>query len=494
MSKLHQSFLKGLIRIDRSSMQPVYLQIAEQIAHSIQKKHIPLNTKLPGTRSLSLLLGVNRNTAVAAYEELKLQGWIEMKPNRGAYTTNLYSLKSTPISENIFLIGQTYPMRTGYEFQKTNVLDNPFENSLCDFVFTDGTPDIRLAQLDVLSRTYSANLKRKSNKRKMGDPYLMGSEYFREQLANYLNLSRGLHINEKNLLVSRGAEMGLYVISQTLLAKGDRVVVGSPSYFSANMIFQQIGANIISIRTDHGGIRVDDLEDVCRRQLIRMLYLTPHYHYPTTVTLSADRREQVLELAERYGFIVVEDDYDYDFNYDHKTVLPMASIDSKGMVVYIGSLGKSLAPGFRTGFVVAPEDLLVELRKRMSIIDRQGDILMEQALGELIEEGELTRYIKRSLLIYKDRRDYLAKQLKVEFKDYVDFDLPSGGLALWVRWRSDINLLQVSKRCAEHGLFIPKILLYQSKDTNAMRIGFGHLESKEMDRSLAILKENLNYF
>ncbi len=88
----------------------------------------------------------------------------------------------------------------------------------------------------------------------------------------------------------------------------------------------------------------------------------------------------------------------------------------------------------------------------------------------------------------------MVNQLDNEFKDYVDFDIPSGGLALWVKWRSDINLLQLSKRCTEQGLFIPKILLYQSKEINAMRIGFGHLESKEMADSLAILKGNLNYF
>jgi GntR family transcriptional regulator/MocR family aminotransferase len=125
-----------------------------------------------------------------------------------------------------------------------------------------------------------------------------------------------------------------------------------------------------------------------------MLYLTPHHHYPTTVALSAQSRLELLELANEYGFVILEDDYDYEFHYDKSPILPLASADTNGMVIYIGSFGKSLAPGFRTGFIVAPENLMAEMRKYLGIIDRQGDILMERALGEMIEEGEINRYLK----------------------------------------------------------------------------------------------------
>jgi GntR family transcriptional regulator/MocR family aminotransferase len=94
-----------------------------------------------------------------------------------------------------------------------------------------------------------------------------------------------------------------------------------------------------------------------------MLYLTPHHHYPTTVPLSAQRRIELLSLASQYGFAIVEDDYDFEFHYDNSAILPMASSDTDGMVIYVGSFGKSLAPGFRTGFIVAPENLMTEMRK-----------------------------------------------------------------------------------------------------------------------------------
>lgn len=494
MGKPLHTLLSSIITIERSKKRSIYLQIAEQLAFAIQRSVIPEGAKMPGTRSLSELLNVHRSTVIAAYEELSDLGYLRVLANKGAFVMPITDLQIAKTKPELLGLKLSYPTSTGYAFRKTNVLDDPFEANACDLVFTDGTPDLRLTQIDVLSSAYSANLKRVGNRRKMGDPYLTGSNYFREQLANYLNLSRGLRISHRNLLISRGLEMGLYTVCQTLLCPKDVVVVGAPSSFSANMVFQQSGASILQIPMDDGGIIIDKLEAFCKNTVVRMLYLTPHHHYPTTTSLCPTRREKVLSLASKYGFIVVEDDYDFEFNYGQKTLLPMASVDTGGMVIYIGNIGRTLAPGFRTGFVIAPENLIDELRKRMSIIDRQGDVLMEQALGELIEEGQLTRYIKRSLSTYKSRRDYLADGLQKDFKDFVDFYLPTGGLALWTRWRSDINLLKISKVCARKGLFIPKVLLYQTADINAVRIGFGHLEPHEMDQSLGILRESLRYF
>src|SRR5690606_1956299 len=155
-------------------------------------------------------------------------------------------------------------------------------------------------------------------------------------------------------------------------------VVGELSYFSANMIFQKSGARIKTIPVDEEGIDTEVLQTLCAQQQIRMVYVTPHHHYPTTVSLSVQRRMELLRLANQYGFVIVEDDYDYDFCYHKQPLLPLAGADTTGMVIYVGSFGKSLAPGFRTGFIVAPHNLMREMRKYLGIIDRQGDIVMEQ--------------------------------------------------------------------------------------------------------------------
>jgi len=169
----------------------------------------------------------------------------------------------------------------------------------------------------------------------------------------------------------------------------------------------------------------------------------------------------------------------------------LATADAAGMVIYIGSFGKSLVPGFRTGFIVAPQNLMKEMRKFLGIIDRQGDVLMEQALGEMIEEGVIQKHIKKSIKVYKERRDKMAELLRSELGGWLSFTPPVGGLAFWLVFKKKINLIRLRERCAANNLFLPRNLLYQNRRGAAMRIGFGHLEEPEMVVVVGILKQSL---
>uniref|UniRef100_UPI0028E90471 aminotransferase-like domain-containing protein n=1 Tax=Chryseobacterium indoltheticum TaxID=254 RepID=UPI0028E90471 len=456
--------------------------ISNQLINAIQRGFLPFGIKLPGTRALSIILNVHRNTIVAAYDELFAQGWVESLPNKGTFVIGKNQKKPFQIKDFEKNNLEHYPKSTGFLFKTSNILDNPFEYSDCEYIFNDGVPDIRLTQIDHHSRIYSSILKRKAHK--IGQYNQDGSEFFKKNLSEFLNLSRGLPISKNNLLITRSTEMSIYIVSEIFL-------VGELSYFSVNMIFQKAGVKIQPISIDEEGINVEEVREACEKQKIRMLYLTPHHHYPTTVTLSAKRRLELLNLANEYGFIILEDDYDYDFHYDKSPILPLASADTNGMVIYIGSFGKSLVPGFRTGFIVAPENLMMEMRKYLGIIDRQGDVLMEHVLGEMIAEGEINRYLKKSLKIYQERRDYFVSLLEQNLEGYIDFQKPSGGLAVWMKWKIPVNLMQLSRNCAQNNLFIPKTLLYQNKNLTAMRLGFGNLNLTEMDKSIEILSENI---
>ena len=480
---------ESFILINRNSEISIYMQISNQLINAIQRGVLPFGIKLPGTRALSIILNVHRNTIIAAYDELFAQGWVESLPNKGTFVIGKNQEKPFQIKDFEKNNLEHYPKSTGFSFKTSNILDNPFEYSDCEYIFNDGVPDIRLTQIDHHSRIYSSILKRKAHK--IGQYNQDGSEFFKKNLSQFLNLSRGLPISKNNLLITRSTEMSIYIVSEILLAEDDIVLVGELSYFSVNMIFQKAGVNIQSISIDEEGINVEEVREACKKQKIRMLYLTPHHHYPTTVTLSAKRRLELLNLANEFGFIILEDDYDYDFHYDKSPILPLASADTNGMVIYIGSFGKSLVPGFRTGFIVAPENLMIEMRKYLGIIDRQGDVLMEHVLGEMIAEGEINRYLKKSLKTYQERRDYFVSLLEQNLGEYIDFQKPSGGLAVWMKWKTHVNLMQLSRNCAQNNLFIPKTLLYQNKNLTAMRLGFGNLNLTEMDKSIEILSENI---
>lgn len=475
------------VTIDRTSSTPVYLQVAHQLIEAIQRDYLGDGLKLPGARRMGELLGVHRNTIVASYAELETQGWVAIQPSSGAFVRNKKTEKPRKLRVSETSPRVSYPINAGFPYRRWPVLDNPFDQGTAGWSFDDGLPDPRLSHTAYLSRLLHTNMKRRGNRAKLGYNQRGKSNYYQENLANFLNLTRGLRISTNNLLVTRSLELGVYLVAETLLSPGDVVVVAELSYFATNMIFQRAGATILTVPVDDEGVDVSAVEALFIRRPFRMLYLTPHHHYPTTVSLSAERREILLELSARYGFIILEDDYDYDFRYDGSPLLPMASADTGGMVVYVGAFGKSLASGFRSGFIVAPAGLIREMDKLLGILDRHGDVLTELALGELIAEGEIHRYLRKSIRLYRERRNRMVQLLAVKLGDRVDFTVPEGGLAVWTRWPHGTNLMQLQQQCLKNDLYLPRYLLYQSKIHCGIRLGFGSLSPAELEKAIAIL-------
>ncbi len=473
---------KSFITLDRTSKVPLFIQMSNQFIVAIQRGLLIEGTKLPGTRTLSQLFQVHRNTIVAVYQELEHQSWIEIHPNKGSFILKKDPDKAVKLQITSRHQVANYPIETAFQFEQSNIFDNPFQHSTLQDQLDDGTPDPRLTSIDMPSKLYAANVKKRINQRKYDLNFTYENDYLKKNLSNYLNQTRGLHIGPQNILITRSIEMSIYLSSKMTLQPNDTVVVASLSYFKTNMTFQNFGAKIKTIPIDQNGIDTDALRQLCLRQPIRMVYITPHYHYPTTVTLSAKRRIELLELSREFNFIILEDDDDYDFQFDNHPILPLSSADVDGRVIYTGNLGKFLAPGFRIGFMVAPENFIREARKQLDLLDRQGDVIMENVLGELIEEGEIHRYFKKNNKIYKERRDYFVESLSTRLNGSIEFQPPTGGLALWVEWKEPINLMQLKKNAARNQLFIPQNCLYQTHTLSAMRIGFGHYTEEETDR------------
>jgi len=483
------NLFKQLIHLDKSKSQPLFLQVSGQIVNAIQRGYLTKGTILPGTRVLSQLLEVHRNTAVAIYDELASQGWVEIIPNKGTFVlepeqkTAKIKATSQKINEDF-----TYAKTTGFPFQQSLHLASTIQFTNAKFSINDGKPDIRLHPVHQFTRWYSAAMKRKSliNKWNRTNDYF--NSLFQTQLCNYLNATRGFHISPKNLLNTRSSEMSLYVVSQLLIKQNDVVLVGNLSNYASNMIFQQTGARIKTIPVDKDGLNIDYIKKHFIKNSIRCVYVCANRDYPTGVTLSAERRLKLLHLAKEYKFAIIEDDFDYDFQFEGSSMLPMASAGVNGMVIYLGKLGQSLFPSFQTGFVVAPENFISEAKNYLELLDKQGDLIQEQMLSELIDEGEIYRLTKKNIIIYKKRRDALCELLTRDFSDTLQWKKPSGGLAIWLKFNPKISLLKLAKEAEKNDLHLPNTILYQDKYTCAIRFGFGHLDENEIEQVIKILK------
>ena len=477
----------SFVTIDKDDANPVYLQITFSFIKAIQLGLLPEGTKLPGTRILCKLIKINRNTLIKAFHELEAQGFIEIFPSRGVFV-----LSSQKHDKNAGVLNSPRKIVSSQanelSFVRSALLENPTEISDLPLQFNDGMPDQSLMLYDTLARLYVSKLKHHNPKNNNSQLIHVN---FKKQLSNFLNLSRNLRISAENLFSTNSHEICLYLIFKILISPRDKVVVAAPSYYLSNMTISDSGAEIISVPVDEDGIKIESLRQICAGQQIKILYLTSVYHYPTTVSLSAKRRIQLLELAEEFGLIIVEDDYEFDFHFDNNPVLPLAALNTNSNVIYVGSLARSLPAGFGYGFVSAPESFIIELEKHHKILSAGVDNIREQVLTSWIENGEIHRVLKKSKKIYRQRRDWFAGLLTEQLAAHIKFITPSRGLAFWIEWADHPNLAKLKKKCAENGLFLPKTSLYQNRNLTATRLGFGNFDYAEMKAAINILANSI---
>ena len=286
--------------------------------------------------------------------------------------------------------------------------------------------------------------------------------------------------------------MGLYLASSLLMKPNQVVIVGTPGYARANRSFELSGASISYIPVDEMGLDTERVEKICKKKTVRMVYVIPHFHHPTTVTLTSDRRLHLLELAARYKFAIIEDDYDYDFHYGGKPMMPMASLDQNGNVIYVGTLSKALAPAIRVGFMVAPQRFIRSATALRKAIDTQGDSLIENAIAELYKDGTIGRHIKKSVKLYRERRDYFCVLLREELKDRVLFKVPEGGMSVWTCFLG-ARLPAVVERAFKNGLIMSDGTDYDTGNWkyHSNALGFASLDFREQERAIGILKRSM---
>ncbi|MEL6561761.1 MAG: PLP-dependent aminotransferase family protein [Bacteroidota bacterium] len=467
----------SIIHIDKSDKLPVYLQISQQLTDLILSGRLLPGTKLPGSRKMAGLLEVNRNTIIAVYEELDMQGWLDTRNSSGSYVKE----KLPVVAETYIKVTESAMVDDLVEVHKTYPLN-----------FDDGQPDVRFTPLLSLTREMSALVKTDYFHRNLNySEELRGDIKLRQQLSIYLRQTRGIDTNSDGILITSGTVNAFHLYLHHVLSKNDAVIVGTPGYTTFNKILDTINVKTIEIAVDEDGLQVDQIEKVCQQRDIAMVYAIPHHHHPTTVKLSAERRMKLMQLSEKYNFKIVEDDYDYDFHYDSSPVLPLASYKQHDNVVYVGSFSKLLMPSIRIGFLVASPTLVLALSRRRRYVDRCGNPLIERAMANLMESGEINRSLKKAIKNYRVRRDLLADLLTEELSDFIDFQKPEGGMAIWVQFREDVDIRQTLNYCRDRGLDISDPDFYNTTGNHQLRLGFAMMNEQEIKEGFSILKDSI---
>lgn len=469
-------------RIDPARDAPIYLQIIQALIHDIERGRLTSGTYLPSSREFAKLLGVNRKTVVLAYEDLIAQGWLVSDGTRGTMIST--SLPEAPVKRESR--GGTGDAEPHYRFRQ------PPERPLAlpggrGLKLDEGTPDGRLFPPELLARAYRTAVlsAARTNGFQYRDP--LGSPTLRESIATMLKNQRGLAVSAENICITRGSQNGLFLTMQLLINPGDAVIVEELTYEPAVAACQAMGAKLVAVPLDEGGIDTDAVEAACRRQPVRAVFVTPHHQFPTTVALRPERRLKLLELARQFNFAIIEDDYDHEFHFDSQPLLPMAGY-APSRVIYLGSLSKLLLPALRIGYIAAPAPVIRGLAHLVSLTDGMGNTLTENAAAELIDSGELRRHARKVRQVYSDRRAAFAREITAVFGDDVAFRVPDGGLAFWLRFRTDMDRMEA--RAAEMGLRFASSRSFAAREgaVRGLRIGFASLTEPEMKAGVAALR------
>ncbi|QJB30146.1 PLP-dependent aminotransferase family protein [Chitinophaga oryzae] len=460
---------KITIQWDKKAGRPIYLQIADAVMKDIRSGRLQPGDALPGSRDLAQLLKVNRNTVVEALNELLTEGWIVSKERKGTFVAEQFPRTGGQQEEA--------PAATGHGQQRFSVQ------------FDDGHPSSKIAPVASLARAYREIFQRKAKWQAMSyvNPY--GETSFRKEIALMLNHQRGMRVRENDLCITRGSQMAMYLAAHCLFSKGDYVLVENPGYKPAWNAFESAGARLLPVAVDGEGLVIADVKKYLRSRKIKAVYITPHRQYPTTVTLSQQRRLELIRLSNEHGFKILEDDYDNEFHFGQRPVLPLCSFPELQHYVYIGTLSKVVAPALRIGYMVSSDRAMMErvgaLRK---IIDVQGDIIMEHAVLQLIKDGTIRRHIKKASHYYKTVRDITAGLLDEYLSEKTHYTVPEGGLAFWLVPRMKVDWLKLSESLKAKGVLIitPESFSYGTP-VNGLRLGYAALSEEQLRDGIKVL-------
>lgn len=459
---------------DRSSKKPLYVQIAEDLERRISYGEFPPGSQLPAERKLAGQLGVNRSTVVQAYAELRAAGLTESAKGSGTRVSR--QLTDDPVhtpnwrtylDSGTFMPNLPTIRRIRSELRK----DSP----IVDFASGELSPDLfpheAIRQL-LRDTSFSAVLG-------YDDP--QGYLPLRQALVAFLQERLGIRTTESSILITAGSQQSLYLIARCLLSPGDAIAVEDPSYCYSLPMFHSAGLRVfrLPVHPEHG-FDPDALTGLHRDYRLRMVFMNPAFQNPTGTVMSPERKRRLLEVASRLGVPIVEDDPFSLTAFDGVPPQPLKSLDPFGQVLYIGSLSKIAASGFRIGWLVAPRSVVNRLADARQQMDFGLSVIPQWAASEFIRSEHLNRHLdllQRSLF---RKMHALAAALKERLSDRLSFRLPEGGLNLWCKWNEPLDSERLLEKAVRRGVvYVPGSVF--GTDPGCLRLSYARPADDEIE-------------
>jgi len=500
MADVQGSLIDRLVSLDRSSQEPLYTQLYEALRQAIVNRELPRRTRLPSTRTLADRLDISRNTAIEAFDRLRAEGYLESQVGSGTYVTEHLPEQHTqvrrPVPKSTPSLHLEDQESTGLALSARadrlgrgalSLLDDPVRRK----AFRPGVPAFDAFPIETWSKLTSRRWRSlPADQLVYGDP--AGYAPLREAVAEHLRTARGARCEAEQVLITTGIQQAFTLVTRVLLNPGDEVCIEDPGFPRMRAAFIAAGARTRSVPVDEEGFAVSAIEEASPE----MVSITPSHQYPLGITMSADRRIDLLDWSSDQDVWILEDDYDSEFRYAGQPIAALQGMDNDRRVLYTGTFSKVLFPALRLGYLVVPPNLVAPFQKMRAVSDRCPPRVPQMVLTDFIEKGHFDAHIRQMRTLYATRQAALVEALDEHLGSFVEVAPSDAGLHLVGRLPEGVDDRAVSNRLADHGLIALPLSYYteRSLERGGLLLGYAAVPEERIQNEVRRMADLLDPF
>lgn len=481
----------ALFNLRTDSQLSIQAQIRELIVDAVLSEQLSPGDRVPSCRRMARRLAVARNTVAYAYQRLVADGYLLGRERSGYYVAKdvlqgraRAQKPQRRRAKSASAEDWSKRFRVRPSVQANIVKPKDWHRYQYPFVYGQTDRELfPLAEWRECSRQLNAMRtfdQLTSDSPDADDPELV------DQIRRKLLPRRGVSAQADEILVTLGAQNALYMIVGLLVGPSETVVMGNPGYPDFRNSVRLRTNRLRTIPVDGAGLPVD-----ARLDGANYVFVTPSHHFPTTVTMSKERRRLLLNAAAAHDFVIIEDDYEPEANYIAEASPALKSSDTDGRVIYVGSLSKSLFPGLRLGYIVGPPNLIAEMRALRRLMFRHPPTTTQRVAGLFIAQGHHETHVRRQHCAYKQRWETMKRALDEQMPG-MSTAPTFGGTSFWVRGPAQLDSGALAQRAAARGVIIePGAVHFAEAEPprNFFRLGFSSIDEVNIYPGIRIIAE-----
>lgn len=475
----------SLFHVERRDPVTLQAQIREMLVSAMLSGQFPADASVPSTRAMARRLKVSRNTVTLAYQALAADGYLLSRERSGFYVAEDVSPDAAMPAGGAALVGGRIDwqgrlaLRPGAQVN----IEKPADWHDQPYPFIYGQADAGQFPIAAWRDCMRQAMSRQWMDAWTEDRFSADDPMLVEQIRRRILTRRGILARPEEVLVTMGAQHALYLLARLLVRPGDRVAMEDPGYPDFRNILRLQGVEPAAVPVDAEGL------DPARIGAAGLVYVTPSHQFPTSVTMSLARRRALLAWAEARDALVIEDDYEYETNYRGEAVPALKSLDRSGRVLHVGSLSKSLMPGLRMGFLVAPAELIAEARALRRLVLRHPPGNNQRVTALFLAQGHHDALISRLHRAYFPRWQRMAAALGRHFPGWT-LAPGFGGTAYWLCGPEGLDAGRLARRALKEGVVIePGEVCFAAPEANrnTFRLGFSSIPEERIAPGIARL-------